>query len=74
MTLEDRVTELRQRIQNKIVVLDRMIKDKTLDDWYVKTLRGQRADFRYFVKELDVLMLEHQMDGQVDLEKEYTDD
>ena len=61
MTLEDRIAGLRQELQRKIQNLTLLIEYKDHEKWYEESLKGQRADYRYFVKELDGLLLDHQM-------------
>ena len=64
MSLEDRIAALRLMLTTKISQLDIMIeKGQNDEEWYKRSLRGQRADYKYFVKEIDGMMLDYQMEG-----------
>jgi hypothetical protein len=69
VTLEDRIAELRLGFGLKIMDLDKIIdyiertNPSPVEDkkTYLHGLKIQRADYKFFIKELDMLSLENQM-------------
>lgn len=56
MTLEQEVRALRSKIAHKQAGLKTYILKGGHEKWYLQSLKGQSADFDYFLLELDRLL------------------
>ena len=58
MNLEERVRALREKIAHRQAGLKTYILKGNHPKWYADSLKGQAADFEYFIKELDQLLVD----------------
>ena len=58
LTHEEKIRALREKIAQKQSRLRTYILKGNHPEWYEKSLRGQAADFEYFIKELDRMLVD----------------
>lgn len=56
MNLDERVRQFRDSLVHRSTMIGRVLDGGPLEEWYERSLKGQRADYTYLVKELDAIL------------------